>query len=89
MGTKENLSTVTDEVEALKKILENTTEIAELLEKHPGLVFQYPALFISKNIRAGTIAEKITKIVLPQLTKIAALKIAERLRLERQIKESK
>ena len=89
MGTKENLSTVTDEVEALKKILENTTEIAELLEKHPGLVFQYPVLFISKNIRAGIIAEKITKIALPELTKMLALKIAERHKLEKQIKESK
>ena len=89
MGTKEQLAAVNDEVEALKKILANTTEIAELLEKHPGLVFQYPALFISKNISAGTIAKKITKIVLPQLTKMAALKIAERHKLEKQIKESK
>lgn len=89
MGTKEELAALNTQVEALKKILENTNEITELLQKHPDLNFQYPWLFREKNISAKTIAKKITEIVLPQLTKQVALKIAERARLEKQIKDAK
>ncbi len=87
MDAKNDLAAVTAQVEALKKILENTKEITDLLKKYPGLTFQYPGLFREKNISAKTIADKVIEIVIPQLSKMTALKISERRKLEKQIEE--
>ncbi len=89
MGTKEELTIVSDQVETLKKILENTIENIELLKKHPDLLFTYPGLLFGreKTISSKAVAEKIDAHIVPQLTKVVALKIAERAKLEKQIKE--
>lgn len=87
MEKKMDLAAVSNQVEALKKILENANEITKLLEKNPDIMFSYTIFFRDKSISAKTIAEKMAEKVLPEITKIVALKIAERAKLEKQIGE--
>lgn len=88
---KRELAIVEAQEVDLKKLLDNTIMNVEILKKYPDMPFTYPGILFGreKTIAAKTVAAKINEMVIPQLAKMVAIKIAERSRLEKLIKESK